>query len=69
LGQKVTDSREPSDGAYPDEIELLLKSSGANAPEVDRLARIASDIRSVEWELARRSVPGEKKVKFARNGR
>jgi hypothetical protein len=52
----VTNDHEAVNLRSADEIEMLLRHSGANAPEVDRLARVVIDMHHIEWKLARRRI-------------
>ena len=53
----MPDPQKPLDGAVPeDEIQTALTQTGANAPAVDRLARVARDMQQLEWKMLRRVV-------------
>ena len=38
-----------------DEITDAMRVNGVHAPTVDRLGRVASDMRHLEWEMLRKS--------------
>jgi len=38
-----------------DEIHSILKLAGVFSPQLDRLERISSEMREVEWKLMRRA--------------
>ena len=55
----VSDPQKPLDGAVPeDELQTALTHTGANAPAVDRLGRVARDMQELEWKMLRRKAVG-----------
>ena len=52
----MSDSHKPADGVSPDdELQSALTQTGASAPSVDRLGRVARDMQEIEWKMLRRA--------------
>lgn len=52
----VADSPKPMDAGIPeDEIQSSLTHTGASAPSVDRLGRVARDMEELEWKILRKA--------------
>ena len=51
----MPDSHKPELPSQHDIIDLVLRHCGVNTPELDRLARLATDMQHLEWQLARRA--------------
>ena len=52
----MSDAQKPLDaGVTEDELQTALTLTGANAPAVDRLGRIARDIQEIEWKMLRKA--------------
>jgi hypothetical protein len=50
----VSDSKEPAVRTQHDEIDVVMRQTGVNTPDLDRLARLINDMQHLEWQLARR---------------
>jgi hypothetical protein len=52
----VSDPQKPIAAAVPeDELQTALTHTGANAPSVDRLGRVARDMQQIEWKMLRKA--------------
>jgi hypothetical protein len=51
----VSDSHKPANGSLPDELQSALTNTGANAPSVYRLGRVARDMQEIEWKMLRKA--------------
>jgi hypothetical protein len=52
--------------ANEDEINVMLANSGARAPDLSRLAQVASNMHHIEWNLLRRNAAAASGPRAAR---
>lgn len=52
----MPDPQKPLVGAVPeDDLKTALTHTGASAPSVDRLGRVARDMQELEWKMLRKA--------------